>query len=80
MSENLDLVRSIYANWKRGDFTSVEWAHLEIEFVFADGPEPSSWKGLGWIAEGWRDFLGRWEEFLNYFDCERAFADLGLKE
>jgi hypothetical protein len=80
MSENLELVRSIYANWKRGDFTSVEWAHPEIEFVFADGPELGSWNGLAGMAEGRRGFLSAWEEFLNYFDCERAFADLGLKE
>jgi ketosteroid isomerase-like protein len=61
--ENLDLIRSIYADWGRGDFSSAEWADTEIEFVIADGPNAGNWKGLAGMAEGYRDFLNAWEDW-----------------
>jgi ketosteroid isomerase-like protein len=62
-SANLELVRSIYTTWERGDYSSADWAHPEIEFVFADGPTPGSWTGLAGMVEAIRDFLSAWEEF-----------------
>jgi hypothetical protein len=59
-STNLDLVRSIYEDWERGDFSSVEWADPELEVVFADGPTPGL-AGLEEMGERWRDFLSVWE-------------------
>jgi ketosteroid isomerase-like protein len=59
---NLDLVRSIYAAWERGDFSSAEWAHREIEYVVADGPSPGSWLGLAGMANATREFLSAWDE------------------
>jgi ketosteroid isomerase-like protein len=63
MSENLDLVRSIYAQWERGEYASAEWAHPEIECVYADGPSPRSYTGLAEMAEGSRDYLSAFEEY-----------------
>ena len=63
MSENLDLVRSIFADWERGDFfSSGEWADPEIELVQADGPEPSRATGLAEIAAAW---LKRLNDFTD---------------
>jgi ketosteroid isomerase-like protein len=62
-SANLDLVRSLYADWERGDWSSAEWAHPEIEFVGADGPAPYSVAGVAALAEAWREFLDTWEEW-----------------
>src|SRR5262249_26588214 len=62
LSANLDLVRSIYADWERGDWTSVSWAHPDIEFVFADGPSPGSFKGVAAMARSWRDYMSDWRD------------------
>jgi ketosteroid isomerase-like protein len=133
MSQSLDLVRSIFADWERGEFGhATEWADPEIEFVVADGPEPGSWLGVAGVAQGARAILSPFEEarvqaveyreldggrilvlvnssgrakksgveleqhvkaadlfhvrgnkvtkLVAYWDRERAFADLGLKE
>jgi hypothetical protein len=61
VSENVDLVRSIYADWERGDFTSAEWAHPEIEYVHADGPSPGSWRGVPKMGSVFRDWLSALE-------------------
>ena len=63
-SANVELVRSIFAAWERGDWSSAEWAHPEIELVMGpDAPDPGSWKGLAEMAAGMREFLSTWEEY-----------------
>jgi ketosteroid isomerase-like protein len=75
VSENLDLVRSIFADWERGDFGSVAWADPQIEYEIADGPVPGSWRGLAGMAEGWRGFLNAWEDFRFTSDEYRELDD-----
>jgi hypothetical protein len=61
-SANLDLARSILADWERGEYRSADWAHPEIEVVYADGPDPGTWSGTAGMAEGFRRFLSAWRE------------------
>jgi ketosteroid isomerase-like protein len=61
--ENLDLLRSIYSAHERGDWSSVDWADPEIEWVFADGPNPGRWVGVRAMREAWRDYLKAREDY-----------------
>src|SRR6266704_2295303 len=73
--ENVELARSIFSAWERGDFSSFEWADPEIEFVIADGPVPGRWTGLAGLAEGFRDWLSAWEEYRVEADEYRELDD-----
>ena len=72
MSENLDLVRSIYADWERGDYGSAQWAHANIELIVADGPSPGRWKGLPAMAASARDLFSVWEDLRAEAEDYRA--------
>jgi len=76
MSENLDLVRSIYEDWERGEFGSTEWADPGIEYVHADGPAQGTWTGLAGMASGWREWLTAWKDLRievdRYLELDEA--------
>ena len=84
-SPNLDLVRSIYAAWERGDFSSADWADPEIEYVSHAWLSPGSSKGLVGMAEGFRDFLNAWEglrvapDEYRELDDERVLVLVNLR-
>jgi ketosteroid isomerase-like protein len=81
--ENLDLVRSIYAAWERGDYGSPKWAHPEIEFTFADGPSPGVWIGIADMTRAWTEFLAAWGQHrtdaldFQTLDDERVLVLVG---
>src|SRR6478672_6406878 len=58
-----DLVRSICAPWKRGDFSSTAWADPEIEYVLVDGPSPGRWRGLRAMGEAFRGVLNAYADY-----------------
>jgi ketosteroid isomerase-like protein len=68
VSANLDLVRSIYVDWDRGDFSHVDWADPEIEFAIVEGPSPGTWTGLAEMRDAWREFLSSWEDHRSVVD------------
>jgi ketosteroid isomerase-like protein len=71
---NLDLVRSIYADWEQGDWSSADWADPEIEFVIADGPSPGRWTGVDRMADAWSDVLNAWEGYRIKTDQYRELC------
>ena len=78
--ENVELVRAICAPMARGDYSSAEWAHPEIEVVRPDGPTPGNSRGLAGMAEAYREFLSAWddvrtdvEEYMDV-DSERVLV------
>src|SRR6266480_3545665 len=76
MSENLDLVRSIYAATGRGDYLgAAAFLHPDIEFTGVGGPEVAEARGLVALADQWRDFLDSWEDFRVVADTYRELDD-----
>jgi len=73
-SANLDLVRSIYAAWERGDFHWIDWAHPEIRYANADGPAPSQRTGVDEMTAAFRDYISAFE---NWGVVAEDFLDLG---
>ena len=60
--ENVDVVQAIFAAWDAGDFSSIAWAHPEIELAIADGPTPGAWTGRAAMAKVWRETMSAFDE------------------
>jgi ketosteroid isomerase-like protein len=74
MSANLDLVRSIYADWERGDWGQSDWIDPQMELVVADGPDRQNLTGHEQIRSRWREFLGTWSGYTVVADEFRELS------
>jgi hypothetical protein len=63
MSENLQVVHSILAQWERGNFRSVEWAHPQIEYSIIDEPGSRVGRGVAAMTRTWREYLAAWADY-----------------
>jgi SnoaL-like domain len=79
-SGNVELVRSIFEDWKHGDFHAVDWADPDIELTRPDALVGGELKGLASTAEGWREWLSEWEglraeaDEFRELDAERVLV------
>ena len=73
--ENVELLRSMLAPWERGDYSSIEGLHPDIEWVVADGPEPGDGKGLPGLGGAWVAWMSAWEDLRIQVDEYRALDD-----
>lgn len=72
---NVDLVRSLFTRFERGDYASAEWADPQIEYIVADGPAPGTWVGLAQMAECWRDIFDAWDDLGGEVEEYRGLDD-----
>jgi ketosteroid isomerase-like protein len=75
VSENLELVKSIFANWEKGDFSSVDWADPEIDFEMVGGLMEGRWTGVAEMGKAWTAMLSAWEGLTANVDEFRELDD-----
>ena len=68
-------MRFVYAEWERGDFSSIDWAAEDFELVFADGPVTGRWRGRAEVAGAWAEMLDAWEGLRTQTEEFRELDD-----
>jgi ketosteroid isomerase-like protein len=64
-SLNVELARSIYADWERGEFSGVDWASPSIEYTLGgvSAFPTQTWRGLSGLAEAARSVIQAFEKW-----------------
>ena len=74
-SPNVELVRLIHAAWERGDYSSVDWADPDIEYVVDGGPDAGVFKGRVAMTKAWREVLRAFADHRSEVDGVREIDD-----
>jgi ketosteroid isomerase-like protein len=61
VSANLDLVKSIFVGWERGDWHSADWADPQIHFEMVGGLTEGTWVGKPAMGRAWAAMLSAWD-------------------
>src|SRR3954471_8563756 len=61
--ENVEVVRRVYAEWARGDFSAGELFDPDVEFDMVDWPGRDSSRGIEEMARAWQESLAAWDDF-----------------
>jgi ketosteroid isomerase-like protein len=75
VTENLDLVKSVFVNWEKGDFSSVDWADPEIEFVMRGGLTTDRTTGVTAMGGAWAAMLRAWDDLRAVPEAFREIDD-----
>lgn len=63
--ENVEIVRRIYEEWSRGDFSNGEYYADDVEFDMVDWPAPARSRGVAAMAQTWITSLAAWDGFRS---------------
>jgi ketosteroid isomerase-like protein len=72
--QNVEIVKRIFARWERGDFSSVDWADPEIEYV-VPGPDPQVHRGIEAMNRSWGEWLEVFEDMTVHLKEIREAGD-----
>ncbi len=61
--ENVEIVRRVYEEWSRGDFSAGEVFDADVEFDMVDWPGRDRSHGIQEMAEAWQESLAAWDDF-----------------
>ena len=62
----IELLKEIYADWGRGDYTKTHYLHPDFVMVFgSDFLDEGEYTGLSEASEGWRAWLAQWSSWTS---------------